>query len=206
MAEPPKAGKYELMLPGDAFGFYQTCEMFRDFGVKNLQLSTTLDTYVPTTISVDVKNLKFGPAGERTYHLSINGLKDFSETMYAFEVLYIQCGNADFDFIFSKNYHSLDLYGTLKGNVRFGIFIPGLEEYEYEGPLLMMHIHIGNSPVLGDTNKDGRVDMMDIVFIVKAFGSNIEDLRYKLNFDIDFSGRIDMKDIGMAIRNFGRTW
>ena len=42
MAEPPKAGTYELILPGDASGFYYMCEMFRDLSVKNLQLSTIL--------------------------------------------------------------------------------------------------------------------------------------------------------------------
>jgi hypothetical protein len=206
MAEPPKAGSYELIIPGDATGFYYMCEMFRDLSVKNLQLSTTLDSYMPTTIDVDVKSLKFGTDDEMTYHLSVNGLKDFSMGMYGLDVWYVRCGNGDFDFIFSKNYRCLDLYGALKGNVLFGIFLPGFEEYEYEGSTLMIHIHIGNPPILGDTNKDSRVDVKDLFSVVKAYTLCIGDSGYKLNLDIDFNGKIDVKDIFATAKNFGKTW
>lgn len=206
MAESQNVGRYELILLGDATGFYYMCEMFRDFKVKNLQFSTTVDSYVPTTINVNVKNLEFGAADKMAYQLSINGLMDFSVTTYGLEVLYVQCGNGDFDFMFSKNYHSLDLYGVLQGSVLFGIFIPGLEEYEYAGPYLMIHIHIGNPPLLGDINKDGKVDFKDLGWIAKAFGLSFGDIGYKLNLDLDFNGSIDMKDLGLAARNFGRVW
>jgi len=57
----------------------------------------------------------------------------------------------------------------------------------------------------GDVNVDKKVDMKDIAFIAKAFGSKLGEPLYNPIYDINGDGKIDMKDIAVAAKNFGHT-
>ena len=59
--------------------------------------------------------------------------------------------------------------------------------------------------LLGDVDGDGQVDMADIGFVTRGFGSYPGHPRWNPDADMNQSGFIDMKDIGLAITNYGKT-
>jgi hypothetical protein len=56
---------------------------------------------------------------------------------------------------------------------------------------------------VGDVNGDGRVDMVDMWLVQKAFGSSPGHPRWNPYADIDGSQRVDMLDIYIVQRAFG---
>jgi hypothetical protein len=59
--------------------------------------------------------------------------------------------------------------------------------------------------LMGDVNDDGKVDMIDIGIICKAFGSYPGHPRWNPDADLIQDNKIDMKDIGYAAKNYGKT-
>jgi hypothetical protein len=58
----------------------------------------------------------------------------------------------------------------------------------------------------GDVDGNGRVNMNDIVSILKAFGSTPGQPNWNPNCDIDGEGRVDMSDVVIAVSNFGQHY
>ena len=58
----------------------------------------------------------------------------------------------------------------------------------------------------GDVDGIGRVNMNDVVSILKAFGSTVGEPNYNPNCDIDGKGRVDMSDVVIALSNFGQHY
>jgi parallel beta-helix repeat protein len=58
----------------------------------------------------------------------------------------------------------------------------------------------------GDVNGEGKVNMGDVVAILKAFGSTPGMPNYNANCDIDGNGKVDMGDVVIALRNFGQHY
>jgi parallel beta-helix repeat protein len=58
---------------------------------------------------------------------------------------------------------------------------------------------------LGDVNGDGRVDMKDVAYVAKRFGSDPSSPLWDSNADQNDDSRVDMKDIAAVARNFGKT-
>jgi hypothetical protein len=58
----------------------------------------------------------------------------------------------------------------------------------------------------GDVDGQGRVDMGDVVSILKAFGSTVGQPNYNPNCDIENTGKVDMSDVVIALRNFGQHY
>jgi parallel beta-helix repeat protein len=56
---------------------------------------------------------------------------------------------------------------------------------------------------IGDVNKDGKVDMIDIGIVALSFGSSPGDLRWNLLADVNQDGKVDLRDIGLVARHFG---
>jgi hypothetical protein len=57
---------------------------------------------------------------------------------------------------------------------------------------------------LGDINGDGKVDMMDIYIVTKAFGSYPGHPRWHPDADVDQNNLIDMRDTWLTAKNFGK--
>lgn len=62
-----------------------------------------------------------------------------------------------------------------------------------------------SSPILGDVNKDMKVDGKDVVFIVSHWSLSIGNPRYDPLYDLDVpkDGRIDGKDLAIVAKCFG---
>jgi hypothetical protein len=58
--------------------------------------------------------------------------------------------------------------------------------------------------LLGDVNEDGKINIVDITLIAKAFNSSTGDPRYKAECDFDHDGTINIVDITVAATQFGR--
>jgi parallel beta-helix repeat protein len=71
---------------------------------------------------------------------------------------------------------------------------------------LMSPYEYWRDPVLGDVNKDMKVDISDIDFCSSVFGSNLGDLRWNPNCDLNKDCKVNMRDIGIACVNYGRHY
>jgi len=78
-------------------------------------------------------------------------------------------------------------------------------------PLIYPHGYVP-SP---DVNGDGIVDIVDVVIVALAFGSEAEDdpltpwdetLRWNPDADINNDGLVDIVDLVIIGTNFGKTW
>lgn len=58
-------------------------------------------------------------------------------------------------------------------------------------------------PLVGDVNGDGKVDMIDIGLVCKAYGTSPEVPRWDPRCDLNGDNKIDMKDIGLACMHYG---
>jgi hypothetical protein len=55
-----------------------------------------------------------------------------------------------------------------------------------------------------DLNCDCKVDIKDLVILIKAFGTAPSVLRWNMNADINGDGKVDIKDLVILIGQFGR--
>jgi len=65
--------------------------------------------------------------------------------------------------------------------------------------------HYTFSPILGDINGDGIVDIFDITIVALAFGSTPSDLNWDARADLNGNGKVDILDAVMLAVNFGTT-
>jgi parallel beta-helix repeat protein len=56
-----------------------------------------------------------------------------------------------------------------------------------------------------DINDDGKVNILDITIVAKAFGSKQGEPAYKEAADLDKNGQINIIDISMIAKDFGKT-
>jgi len=56
-----------------------------------------------------------------------------------------------------------------------------------------------------DLNRDGIIDLRDIVIVVLAYGSKLGDANWNEIADINKDGRIDLIDLVMVINDYGKT-
>jgi hypothetical protein len=58
--------------------------------------------------------------------------------------------------------------------------------------------------VIGDVNKDGVVDVIDVAMVARAFGSYPGHPRWNPAYDINVDGRVDVTDLAMVEAYFGQ--
>ena len=61
-------------------------------------------------------------------------------------------------------------------------------------------------PVTGDVNGDRKVDVKDLVLVIKAFGSYPSHPDWNPNADINSDGKVDVKDLVLLIKHFGEHY
>jgi hypothetical protein len=154
IARPVSPGNYEINITGDAYGFYTFLEIFNQLSASRLKWSSSLPTYPPGTymrFGVNVRNIDFSKVNSWTYHLSVDGLEEGLMEL-GVSMLLFKCRSGEVDLLFSDfsngQYHTVDITGTLSGDVVFHINVPPtLPEFHYEGSELTVHIHIGSTPI-----------------------------------------------------------
>jgi ABC-type transport system substrate-binding protein len=59
----------------------------------------------------------------------------------------------------------------------------------------------------GDVNCDGKVDIKDLVLLIKAFGTTEDSVsgRWNWNADVNSDAKVDVKDLVLTIKNFGKS-
>jgi hypothetical protein len=55
-----------------------------------------------------------------------------------------------------------------------------------------------------DLNCDCKVDIKDLVLMIKAFGSTPASAKWNANADVNGDGKVDIKDLVILIKNFGK--
>jgi uncharacterized protein (DUF2141 family) len=71
--------------------------------------------------------------------------------------------------------------------------------------LLMFLLPLRAMALTGDVNGDGKVDMQDVMVVIKAFGSIPGTARWNAAADLNGDGRVDVSDIIIVLLNFGKT-
>ena len=147
MATKPMPGTFEISIYGDAYGLYTFLETFQHFSVHKLEWSTIFPLYPPWTyvhIALDVQRLDFDKTMYRMYHLSLKGLEECSIEQNGVTMFSVQCESGELDFVFSNDYHTLNITGMLEGDVHFYIHLPPyIPPFDYEGRELTIRAHIG---------------------------------------------------------------
>jgi thermitase len=59
--------------------------------------------------------------------------------------------------------------------------------------------------ILGDANGDGKVDIMDIFLVAKAFGETPDRPRWDPDIDLNEDGKVDIIDIFIVAKNYGKS-
>ena len=59
--------------------------------------------------------------------------------------------------------------------------------------------------ILGDLNRDRKVDMRDLAIASRAFGSSLGYSAYNRDSDVNEDGRVDIKDLVLIAKNFGKA-
>jgi len=59
--------------------------------------------------------------------------------------------------------------------------------------------------LLGDVDFNGRVEILDLSIIARAFGSSLGSPGWNPNADVNADGRVDIMDLALAAKNFGKT-
>lgn len=83
---------------------------------------------------------------------------------------------------------NLSVIGTLK-----------VSYYNGFGPSYLFRI----SPLLGDLNNDGAVDIFDVVILALAFGSKPGDPNWNPDADLNNDGVVDIFDVVILVNEFG---
>jgi hypothetical protein len=61
--------------------------------------------------------------------------------------------------------------------------------------------------ITGMTGKaDGRVNMVDVAYIILQFGTTPTSSKWNPKADLNGDGKVDMEDVSIAIQNFGLHW
>jgi hypothetical protein len=59
--------------------------------------------------------------------------------------------------------------------------------------------------VLGDVNKDGKVNCVDLLLVTKALGSSHSSCRWNQCCDLNHDGKINLQDLNIVFQNLGKT-
>jgi len=57
--------------------------------------------------------------------------------------------------------------------------------------------------LMGDINGDGKVDIKDLVLLIKSFGSYPSHPRWNADADVNGDGKVDIKDLVLLVKNYG---
>jgi hypothetical protein len=98
---------------------------------------------------------------------------------------------------------SIQVTAKFIGNVKVGLYYDDLTPT----PTQIWEIDVDNygQLVLGDVNKDGKVNCVDLLLVTKALGSSPNSCRWNQCCDLNHDGKINLQDLCIVSQNLGRT-
>lgn len=91
----------------------------------------------------------------------------------------------------SKSSHAISVYAwPVEGEANTA------NNYMYDGTIKVS--------VIGDINGDGKVDIKDLVLVIKAYGTILGKPRWNPNADINSDWKVDVKDLVLVINHYGQ--
>jgi len=61
-------------------------------------------------------------------------------------------------------------------------------------------------PLIGNVNGDFKVDIKDLVLLIKAYGSYPDHPKWNPNADINNDNKVDIKDLVLLIKHYGEHY
>jgi hypothetical protein len=166
-----------------------------DVAVNNVVLSKTV---VGQNCSLDV-NVTVGNLGDypETFNLIL-----YANTTAIGDIAIINLSNGTFSLVI----FACNTTGFAYGNYSLSAYAPPVSgETNTANNNFTGWIYVG---LVGDVSgnitsvPDGKVDMRDIAYVAKLFGTNPSSPLWDTNADINSDGRIDMVDLGTVAKHF----
>jgi nitrous oxidase accessory protein NosD len=104
-----------------------------------------------------------------------------------------------------ENYWS-DYSGEDKNGDGFGDTPYWFDAQNKDTHPLMSPYKYWSNPLVGDINKNMRVDITDLAIAARAFGTSPSYPSWNPNADINKDNRIDIRDLVLIAKNFGKTY
>jgi len=101
--------------------------------------------------------------------------------------------------------------GRLDANLEEGNFTLGIDKMkQIDGVIIFYHLAFRKlferGIPLGDFNGDGKVNIVDIGRVAKAYGAMLGKPEYDFDLDVNFNFAIDIIDVANVARDFGQEY
>jgi len=101
--------------------------------------------------------------------------------------------------------------GRLDANLDQWNFTLGIDKMkQIDGVIIFYHLAFRKlferGIPLGDFNSDGKVNMVDVGRVAKAYGAMLGRPQYDFDLDVNFNFAIDMRDVATVARDFGQEY
>jgi len=168
----------------------------------------------PLTVTVHIHRLDTNPAAGAVY--VIVALQRTNATGYS--VIIIRCdalvvlpiGGDDTTVFLWNESTVIGAYSSklAAGNYTLSAVVSVISSFAYDNVLANNIVVAAGGPIevtvlTGDTNNDGKVDIKDLVLLIKAYGTIPGKLRWNPNADLNGDGKVDIKDLVLLIKRYG---
>jgi parallel beta-helix repeat protein len=91
-----------------------------------------------------------------------------------------------------------------KGNYTIGAYVPPVqgETHTADNNFTDGTIYVG---VPGDVDGNHKVNVVDLLMVAKAYGTNLQSSNWNPNMDVDCNNKVDVIDILITAKNYGKT-
>jgi hypothetical protein len=163
-----------------------------DIAVTNIQFSKTITNETQIAINVTAANLG-------NFTVSFNVTLYYDTTEIATKTVTNLAPSASLILAFTWNTTLIP-----KGNYTISAYAPPVTGESNTANNRLTGGWI-KTTILGDVNGDGKVNIVDISIVAKAFNSKLGDERWEPNADLDSNSVINIIDISKVAKEFGKT-
>jgi glucose/arabinose dehydrogenase len=98
-------------------------------------------------------------------------------------------------------------FQTATVNYQFTADVAGSYTYycQFHKSVMFGTFNVEKGALATDVNDDGKVDILDIFIVARAFNSKLGDSNYSVQADLDRNGVVNILDIFKVAKDFGKT-
>jgi thermitase len=177
----------------DRYPLMKSYEGPHDIGVTNITTSETIIVQ-GDSLNINIKIINYGVETE-TFNVTVYA----NTTATATQTVTLTSRNS------TTITFTWGTTGFAKGNYTIWAYawpVPGETDIE-DNTLTDGWIVV---TVIGDINGDFKVDIKDLVLLIKSFGSYPNHPRWNANADVNGDGKVDIKDLVLVIKHFGEHY